>query len=109
MIAKEKIMFVTNFFPSYRKSIWKKLLNNKKSDVIFYFDPIQNQGIQVEKYVNILPQRGWIQSVLKDKDPDLKIWSKDNPSNSRKENNSTRLKKISILLATFLMVCIFFI
>lgn len=41
-------MFVTNYFPSYRKSIWKKLLNYK-SDVIFYFDPIQNQGIQVEK------------------------------------------------------------
>jgi 1,2-diacylglycerol 3-alpha-glucosyltransferase len=48
LIAKEKIMFVTNYFPSYRKSIWKKLLNYK-SDVIFYFDPIQNQGIQVEK------------------------------------------------------------
>ena len=49
MIAKEKIIFVTNFFPSYRKSIWEKLLNNKKSDVIFYFDPIQNEGIQVEE------------------------------------------------------------
>ena len=46
---KEKILFITNFFPSYRKSIWEKLLINKKSDVIFYFDPIQNQGIQVEK------------------------------------------------------------
>ena len=49
MIVKEKILFITNFFPSYRKSIWKKLLNNKKSDVIFYFDPIQNEGIQVEE------------------------------------------------------------
>ena len=49
MIAKEKILFITNFFPSYRKSIWKKLLNYKKSDVIFYFDPIQNEGIEVEK------------------------------------------------------------
>ena len=49
MIAKEKILFITNFFPLYRKSIWKKLLNNKKSDVIFYFDPIQNEGIQVEE------------------------------------------------------------
>ena len=49
MIAKEKILFITNFFPLYRKSIWKKLLNNKKSDVIFYFDPIQNEGIEVEK------------------------------------------------------------
>jgi len=48
LIAKEKILFITNFFPLYRKSIWKKLLNNK-SDVIFYFDPIQNEGIQVEK------------------------------------------------------------
>ena len=47
MIAKEKILLITNFFPSYRKSIWEKLLNNKKSDVIFYFDPIQNEGIQV--------------------------------------------------------------
>ena len=50
MIAKEKIIFVTNFFPSYRKSIWKKLVNNKKSDVIFCFDPVQNRGIQVEKH-----------------------------------------------------------
>ena len=49
MIEKEKILFITNFFPSYRKSIWKKLLNNKKNDVIFYFDPIQNDGIQVEE------------------------------------------------------------
>jgi len=49
LIAKEKILFITNFFPLYRKSIWKKLLNNKKSDVIFYFDPIQNEGIEVEK------------------------------------------------------------
>jgi len=49
LIVKEKILFITNFFPSYRKSIWKKLLNNKKSDVIFYFDPIQNEGIQVEE------------------------------------------------------------
>ena len=49
MIAKEKILFITNFFPLYRKSIWEKLLNNKKSDVIFYFDPIQNEGIQVEE------------------------------------------------------------
>ena len=49
MINKEKILFVTNFFPLYRKNIWKKLLDNKKSDVIFYFDPIQNEGIQVEK------------------------------------------------------------
>ena len=50
MIAKEKIIFVTNFFPSYRKSIWKRLLNNKKSDIIFCFDPVQNRGIQVEKH-----------------------------------------------------------
>lgn len=49
MINKEKILFVTNFFPLYRKNIWKKLLDNKKSDFIFYFDPIQNEGIQVEK------------------------------------------------------------
>lgn len=49
MVNKEKILFVTNFFPLYRKNIWKKLLDNKKSDVIFYFDPIQNEGIQVEK------------------------------------------------------------
>ena len=49
MIDKEKILFITNFFPSYRKNIWEKLLNNKKSDIIFYFDPIQNEGIQVEK------------------------------------------------------------
>ena len=49
MIVKEKILFITNFFPSYRKSIWQKLLNNNKSDVIFYFDPIQNEGIQVEE------------------------------------------------------------
>jgi len=49
LIAKEKILFITNFFPLYRKSIWEKLLNNKKSDVIFYFDPIQNEGIQVEE------------------------------------------------------------
>ena len=49
MIEKEKILFITNFFPSYRKSIWEKLLNNKKNDVIFYFDPIQNDGIQVEE------------------------------------------------------------
>ena len=49
MIAKEKTLFITNFFPSYRKNIWEKLLNNKKSDIIFYFDPIQNEGIQVEK------------------------------------------------------------
>ena len=67
------------------------------------------EGIQVEKYVNILPQRGWIQSVLNDGDPDLKIWSKDDPSNSRKENNSTRLKIYSTLLATFLIICIFLI
>ena len=49
MINKEKILFVTNFFPSYRKNIWKKLLENKKSEVIFYFDPIQNEGIQTEE------------------------------------------------------------
>ncbi len=49
MNVKEKILFITNFFPSYRKSIWQKLLNNNKSDVIFYFDPIQNEGIQVEE------------------------------------------------------------
>jgi glycosyltransferase involved in cell wall biosynthesis len=49
LINKEKILFITNFFPSYRKNIWEKLLNNKKSDIIFYFDPIQNEGIQVEK------------------------------------------------------------
>ena len=45
MIKKEKILFITNFFPSYRKSIWKKLINNKNSDVIFYFDPIQNEDL----------------------------------------------------------------
>ena len=67
------------------------------------------EGIQVEKYVNILPQRGWIQSVLNGGDPDLKIWSKDDPSSSRKENSSTRLKICSILLATFLIFCIFLI
>tara|TARA_B110000003_G_scaffold196749_1_gene195403 strand:+ start:3007 stop:4149 length:1143 start_codon:yes stop_codon:yes gene_type:complete len=49
LIAKEKTLFITNFFPSYRKSIWKKLLNNEKNDIIFYFDPIQNDGIQVEE------------------------------------------------------------
>ena len=49
LVNEEKILFVTNFFPLYRKNIWKKLLDNKKSDVIFYFDPIQNEGIQVEK------------------------------------------------------------
>ena len=49
MIAKEKTLFITNFFPSYRKSIWKKLLNNEKNDITFYFDPIQNDGIQVEE------------------------------------------------------------
>ena len=49
MIAKEKILFITNFFPSYRKSVWEKLLHNKKNDVIFYFDPIQNEGIEVEE------------------------------------------------------------
>ena len=49
MIAKEKTLFITNFFPSYRKSIWKKLLNNEKNDMTFYFDPIQNDGIQVEE------------------------------------------------------------
>jgi len=48
LITKEKILFITNFFPSYRKSIWEKLLNNNKADVKFYFDPIQNEGIQVE-------------------------------------------------------------
>lgn len=48
LTKKEKILFITNFFPSYRKSIWEKLLSNKKSNVIFYFDPIQNEGIQVE-------------------------------------------------------------
>lgn len=49
MIKKEKILFITNFFPSYRKSVWEKLLSIKKSNVIFYFDPIQNVGIQVEE------------------------------------------------------------
>ena len=28
----------------------EKLLNNKKSDIIFCFDPVQNRGIQVEKH-----------------------------------------------------------
>lgn len=49
MIKKENILFITNFFPLYRKNIWEKLLSNKKSNVIFYFDPIQNEGIQVEE------------------------------------------------------------
>lgn len=49
MIAKEKILFITNYFPSYRKSIWENLLYNKKNNVIFYFDPVQNEGINVEK------------------------------------------------------------
>ena len=49
LIKKEKILFITNFFPSYRKSIWEKLLSSKKSNVIFYFDPIQNEDIRVEK------------------------------------------------------------
>lgn len=46
---KEKILFITNFFPSYRKNIWKKLIDNKKSEVIFYFDPVQNKGFHVEE------------------------------------------------------------
>jgi glycosyltransferase involved in cell wall biosynthesis len=49
LIKKENILFITNFFPLYRKNIWEKLLSNKKSNVIFYFDPIQNEGIQVEE------------------------------------------------------------
>ena len=49
LIKKEKILFITNFFPSYRKSIWEKLLSIKKSNVTFCFDPIQNEGIQVEE------------------------------------------------------------
>lgn len=49
MIVKEKIIFITNFFPKYRKSIWGKLINNKQSDIIFYYDPIQNEGIEVEE------------------------------------------------------------
>lgn len=49
MIVKEKILFITNFFPTYRKSIWGKLINNKQSDIIFYYDPIQNEGIEVEE------------------------------------------------------------
>jgi len=49
LIAKEKILFITNFFPPYRKSIWKKLLYNKKNDVRFYFDPIQNEGVEVDE------------------------------------------------------------
>ena len=49
MIKKENILFITNFFPLYRKNIWEKLLSNTKSNVIFYFDPIQNEGIQVEE------------------------------------------------------------
>ena len=44
--------------------------------------------------------------MLNGGDPDLKIWSKDDPSNSRKENSSTRLKIYSTLLSTFLMICI---
>ena len=44
--------------------------------------------------------------MLTEGDPDLKIWSKDDPSNSRKENSSTRLEIYSTLLATFLMICI---
>lgn len=49
MIEKEKILFISNFFPLYRKSIWEKLLYNKTSDVMFYFDPIQNEGIELEE------------------------------------------------------------
>ena len=33
LTKKEKILFITNFFPSYRKSIWEKLLSNKKNIV----------------------------------------------------------------------------
>ena len=64
---------------------------------------------QVEKFVNVLPQRGWIQSVLNERDPDLKIWPNDNPSNFRNENNSTPQNIYSTPLDAFLIFCLFLI
>ena len=84
-------------------TLWFFVLNSILTALFF------SKGIQVEKYVNILPQRGWIQSVLNERDPDLKIWSAEDWLKSRKENSSTRLKIYCILMATFPMICIFLI
>ena len=66
-------------------------------------------SFQVQKFVNVLPQRGWIQSVLNERDPDLKIWPNDNPSNFRNENNSSWQNIYSTPMDTFLILCIFLI
>ena len=73
-------------------------------------------------FVNVLPQRDWIQSVVNgtDPDPDLKIWSNTNPYNfaadenciilkRRNENSSARQKICSTLLNTFLILCVLLI
>ena len=78
--------------------------------------------------MNVLPQRGWIQSVVNGTDPDsdLKIWSNAIPSTNaadivemancklydemfRSENSSTTQKIYSTLLNTFLILGVFLI
>jgi len=48
LILKQRILFMTNFFPSFRKSIWERLSSNDNIEIKFFFDPIQNDGINVE-------------------------------------------------------------
>lgn len=48
MILKQRVLFITNFFPSYRKSIWEKLSSIDNIEIKFFFDTIQNDGIKVE-------------------------------------------------------------
>ena len=48
MILKQRILFITNFFPTYRKSIWERLSSSDNIEIKFFFDPIQNDGINVE-------------------------------------------------------------
>ena len=52
-------------------------------------------------FVNILPQRSWIQSVLEDDEPKWKIWSKDQgffERNSRSSRHDANMYTFLIVL-----------
>ena len=54
-------------------------------------------------FVNILPQRTWIESVLSDDDPKWKIWSKDQGFSGRNNSFSTKNANIFIFLIVLIL------
>ena len=54
-------------------------------------------------FVNVLPQRSWIQSVLEDDEPKWKIWSKDQGFFERNNRSSRHDANIYTFLIVLLL------